>query len=177
MELLNIHQLEFLTKLGMEEDTTEVMGIKFTLRTLTVEENNISYENPTKEYPEDGVARFNMMRIELLSRSITKINGSFVPENMHEKVKMILRKSQQLALNKLWDLYTQLVAKQAKKFEESEVALNEQVPPTPADVSPVVQMPAPPVQQEAKKPIVQNMGDSDQPINIVNPGNLMGQKK
>ena len=102
-QLLNIGQLEFLTRLGREEDTVEILGTKFSFKTLTVEESTNAFEAPNKQNFKDDLAKFNAFRIEVLTRAVLKINELIIPDTMREKVKALLQRSQQAIINKLFD--------------------------------------------------------------------------
>lgn len=171
-QLLNIKQLEFLTKLGREEDTVDLMGTKVTFRTLTVDENTQSFEAPTKEKYEDDIARFNAMRIEVLSRAIIKVDNYPVTPDFKGRMKELLKNSQQLTLNKLFEVYQELVKKQEEKFNNASNKIEGQVPneapPPPPQPPPAVSMPLPrPTAAQA----------ADEPVDIVNPDNLLGPKR
>lgn len=179
-QLINIAQLDFLTKLGREEDTIEILGTKFAFRTLTVDENTQSFETPTKEQYQDDIAKFNAMRIEVLSRAITRINNLVIPDSMRLRVKEILKKAQQLTLNKLFDAYQNLVKKQEDKFKNANEKLDDQVPETGSgQTTPtLINMPPPPaIEIAAPEKMTQNLENDEESTNIVDPSSLMGPKK
>ena len=178
-QLLNIKQLEFLTKLGMEEDTVEILGTQFTFKTLTVDENTQSFETPTREKYEDDIAKFNAMRIEVLSRAIVKVNNLVIPPDFKERMKEMLKRSQQLTLNKLFEVYQNLVNKQDKKFGVATENLNSQLPNNTVNMNtnaptPPPNIPVPPPQIQVA---VLPSPPADEPVDIVSPSNLMGPKK
>jgi hypothetical protein len=177
MDLINLSQLEFLTKLGMQEDTVDILGTKFSFRTLTVDESTQSFEAPAKEKYEDEIAKFNAMRIEVLSKAITKINNLTIPENFRDRLKIMLKKSQQVALNKLFDAYAKLVEKQDQKFQDAEKSVKEQAPPMPPDnIEHLTTQTLETVVKPETQPIMSD-APADEPISIVNPNQLFGKKQ
>lgn len=179
-EFVNTKQLEFLMQLGQEEETVNILGTKFTFRTLTVDENSQAFENPSKENLMDETAKYNSMRIEVLARAIMRINDIAIPDTMKDKVKIILRRSQQAALNRLWACYVQLLERQDKKFKGEEEELDKQTPsgtvqmprPPEAIAAPVPPPPAAPVAPPRR--VVAMQEDEDGAVDLVNPNDLVG---
>jgi len=187
-QLININQLEFLTQLGREQETVNILGTTFTFQTLTVDENTEAFETPSKENYIDDIAKFNAMRIEILSRAIVGINNIAIPEKMKGNVKKLLKRSQQAALNKLFESYQSLVSRQEKNISDAEAGIKPPgqidrmaavVPAPPATVLvPELAPEAPPAPPENSE---KQPEEPEGPVNIaldsVNPSNLMGPNK
>lgn len=172
-ELLNIRQLEFLTKLGAEETTIDILGTKFRFRTLNVEENTQAFELPTKEKYEDDIAKFNAMRVEILSRAVISINEYEIPENFRDQLRMILKRMQQGALNKLFAAYQELVGKQETRLSHAE---KQAIAGTAAQV---VELPTSTEEKEekpAEEPVERpkKTGAVNIAVDMVDPGDLAG---
>lgn len=195
-QLLNIGQLEFLTRLGREEETVDILGTKFFFKTLTVEESTQAFEAPVKQNFKDDLAKFNAFRIEVLTKAILQINTLVIPDHMRDKVKALLQRSQQVVINKLFDAYQELLDKQGKKFTTAESDVEKQVPAASVPIaenvtSPIAPRPpatvvnwptTPPAVQEQTPTRIESLSQTEEEpdeseTNIIDPSTLMGPKK
>jgi len=176
-QLLNLNQLDFLLRLGCEEETVDLLGTKFMFRTLSVEDTTESFASSIKQTTEDGVPRLNALRLEVLSRAIVRINDLPITDTFRDRFKDKLKKMQQIALAKLFDEYQKLAKRQEDKFKTEDEDLEAQVPAQVSSASVVSITPQEEPETPSAEKMVKPSPKTDEPVNIINPQNILSPRK
>jgi hypothetical protein len=111
--------LDVLIKAGVIEREVEVVGIKFTLRTLTEEERRKVEELTNDGLPIDDPKHVLNSKVPMLSFAITKINGKPIPPEKRPQLMNTLYKMQSYVLDQLFIKYMEIVSDQMALTEQS----------------------------------------------------------